>query len=82
MLDYSLEALKGRIAAGEYAVDSGKVADAMVWKPATIRRVKQILADEDEEPAPTDATRGAPARARGARPSSSRRRRQQRQRHR
>ena len=42
----SVEELKGRIAAGEYAIDSGKVAGKILTDFALIRRVKRLLMGE------------------------------------
>ena len=64
-----LEDLKRRIAAGDYAVDSGNVAGAILSKMALVRRVGQFLASEGEE-ASTEAARSPRPRTRGGSPSS------------
>jgi hypothetical protein len=67
----SLEELKGRIAAGEYAIDSGKLAGAIFSKFELIRRVRRGLMGEDEEGAAGEAGRGPQPRGRRrARPAS------------
>jgi preprotein translocase subunit SecA len=68
----SLEELKGRIAAGQYAVDSRTVADDILSKFAVIRRVARRLVSEDEE-AQQAAGGTAPARNRGSRAAPTRR---------
>ena len=70
MPDASLEELKRRIAAGEYAIDSRKLAGELLSKMALVRRVARFLTEEGRE---EDATRGPSAargRTRGGAPSS------------
>jgi hypothetical protein len=43
----SLEELRGKISAGEYAIDSGKLAADILSKFALIRRVRRGLVDDD-----------------------------------
>jgi Anti-sigma-28 factor, FlgM len=70
MQNASLEDLKRRIAAGEYAVDSGQLAGAILSKLALVRRVGRFLASEAEGAA-GEARRGARPRTRGGSPASS-----------
>ena len=65
----SVEDLKRRIAAGEYAIDSGKLADTIVTKIGIVRRVSRLLEREGEEAAGKAGSR-PPGRARGDTPSS------------
>jgi hypothetical protein len=51
MPDSSVEELKRRIAAGEYAIDSGNLADTIISKIGVIKRVKRSLASAGEDPA-------------------------------
>jgi hypothetical protein len=66
----SLEELKGQIAAGDYAVDSGKVAGAILSTFALIRRVGRRLMSEEEEGAAGEPGRGPQTRRR-TRPAPS-----------
>jgi hypothetical protein len=66
----SVEELKRRIAAGDYAIDSGKVAHEIVSKIAIVRRVKRTLAKEGDAAADV-AARGPRPRTRGGSPSSA-----------
>ncbi len=68
----SLEELRGQIAAGAYAIDSGVVAGDILSKFALIRRVGRMLMREDQEGAAGEAGRGAQARNRRTRPAPSR----------
>jgi hypothetical protein len=43
----SLEDLKGRIAAGEYAVDAAELAGDIVGKFALVRRVSRLMHDDE-----------------------------------
>jgi hypothetical protein len=67
----SVEDLKRRIAAGEYAIDSGTLADTIVTKIGIVRRVSRFLESEDEEAAGKAGSR-APSRARGGTRSAQR----------
>ncbi len=49
MPDASLEELKRRIAAGEYAIDSRKLAGELLSKMALVRRVARFLTEEGRE---------------------------------
>jgi hypothetical protein len=60
----SVEELRGRISAGEYPVDSRKVAADILSKFALIGRVRRLLISEDEEGTADDAGRGTQARGR------------------
>jgi hypothetical protein len=78
MATSTLEELKGQIAAGEYAIDSGAVAGKILSTFAVIRRVGHGLMSEDAqdtgdtEDAAGDAGRRPQPRARrGSRPASS-----------
>lgn len=77
MPESSLEELKRRIATGEYAIDSGKLADTIISKLGVIRRVGRILAAQDED-APGEASGGRLRRTRGGSPSSPQHRLQSR----
>ena len=64
---FSPEELRGRIAAGQYAVDSSALAADMLSKFATIRRVRRTLMSEEGE---GEAGRAAQSRTRrGSRPA-------------
>ena len=70
MPDTSLEELKRRIAAGEYAIDSRKLAGELLSKTALVRRVARFLTEEGRD---QDASRGpstARSRTRRGAPSS------------
>lgn len=47
----SLDELKAKVAAGEYAIDAGMVAGAILSNFSLIRRVGRTLRSEDEEKA-------------------------------
>jgi hypothetical protein len=56
----SLDTLRGRISAGEYAVDSGAVASEIITKFALVRRVtRQLIREDDHGDAGETAPRGA-----------------------
>ena len=59
----SLEELRGRISAGEYAIDSGTLAGDILSKFALIGRVRRLLVGDDDEataaPEPTESLRRA-----------------------
>jgi hypothetical protein len=55
----SMEELKGRIAAGDYAIDSGELAGEILTKFALVRRVTRRLMSEGE-PHPSPARGGTP----------------------
>jgi hypothetical protein len=63
MSAFSTEELRGQIAAGRYAVDSRALAEAILTKSATIRRVRRVLMSEDGAIAET----GQPAQRRSRR---------------
>ena len=66
----SLEELKGQIAAGQYAVDPGVLADDILSKLALVRRVRRFLFGEDEPGATRAPDRGAESpRQRGSVPA-------------
>jgi hypothetical protein len=70
MPNSSLEELRGKISAGRYEVDSGRLAWELISKFTLIRRVRRLLIGEDEAPM---AGRIARARSRRwSRPASSR----------
>jgi hypothetical protein len=70
MLESSLEELKRRIAAGDYPIDSGKLAETIRWKIGLIRRVGRSLASNGDEA--VEAGRGPRSRnRRGSRSSPS-----------
>jgi hypothetical protein len=60
----SLTELKGRISAGEYAVDSSEVAGEIITKFALVRRVTRQLMREESQAAAgeTDARDPRPGR--------------------
>lgn len=64
MATSSLEELRGRIAAGEYAVDSGELARDILSKFALIRRVRRRLLGDADEGAVGEAGGGAQRRDR------------------
>jgi hypothetical protein len=67
----SLEELRGQISAGDYGIDSGKVAADILRKFSLIGRVRQLLVDEEDEGAEDDR-RGSEIRPRrGGRPGPS-----------
>ena len=45
----SLQKLKGQVATGQYAIDSGELADTILAKFAVVRRVGRGLMSEAEE---------------------------------
>jgi Anti-sigma-28 factor, FlgM len=47
--DTSLAALKRSIARGEYAVDPGVLAEAILWKVGTVRRVRRQLSSDEAD---------------------------------
>jgi hypothetical protein len=47
MSAFSPEELRGQIAAGKYAVDSGTLAEHIISEFATIRRVRRMLMSEE-----------------------------------
>jgi hypothetical protein len=71
-----LDELKQTIALGRYEVNSGDVADAILWKIGVLKRLRHELTSEDEE---AEAGRTplprAPSRSReaGRRPSRAQR---------
>ena len=70
---FSPEELRGQIAAGRYPIDSGALAEDILSKFATIRRVRRVMMGEDEEASAGEAGRAAQSRARrGSRPASLR----------
>ncbi len=68
----SLEELRGQIAAGQYAIDSGTLAEDIVSKLATVRRVQRIVLSADEGSAAEAGPAARPRGRRGARPASPR----------
>jgi len=72
MTKSSLDELRGRIAAGEYAVDSGALAGDILSKFEVIRRVGRWLMEADEADADR-ALAAEPRDRRGARRPPSRR---------
>jgi len=71
MPDASLEELKRRIATGEYAIDSRKLASELISKLALVRRVARFLAEEARrEEYATGGPREARGRTRGGAASS------------
>jgi Anti-sigma-28 factor, FlgM len=71
MSAFSTEELRGQIAAGQYTVDADTLAEAILSKFATIRRVRRTLTEE--EGSAGEAGRAAQPRARrGSRPASLR----------
>jgi hypothetical protein len=73
MAKSSLAELRGQIAAGEYAIDSGELAGDILSKFAVIRRVGRWLMSEDE--AAAEPGRAAAPRSRGTRAAPSQPRR-------
>ena len=74
MPKFALEELRGKISAGEYAVDSRTLAADMISKFALIRRVRRMLTSDgapSAERAPRTRKRGAKREA----PAPRRRRR-------
>lgn len=70
MPDASLEELERRIAAGEYAIDSRKLAGDLLSKMALVRRVARFLTEEGREEGATRGSSAARGRTRGGAPSS------------
>jgi hypothetical protein len=68
MATSSMDELRGRIAAGEYSVESGEIAGEILTKFALVRRVTRQLMAEDEAEAGPDG----PSRRRGASKPSAR----------
>ena len=59
MATSSLDELRGRISAGEYAIESGEIAGEILTKFALVRRVTRLLMSEDGQ---AEAGRQGPAR--------------------
>jgi hypothetical protein len=68
----SFSELKRRVSAGEYAVDSGELADDILSKFALIRRVRRSVISEEAAAAEAEARRGAKARGRRREPAGLR----------
>ena len=49
MAKTSLEELRGRVAAGEYAIDSGALAGVILVDFALVRRVRRLLVGAGDE---------------------------------
>ena len=49
MATSSLDELKGKVAAGEYAIDAGMLAGTILTDFALVRKVGRTLRSEDEE---------------------------------
>ena len=75
----TLDELRGRVSAGEYAIDSGEIAGEILTKFALVRKVTRLLMSEGEEPAADESASGAQPRSRtrsqGSNPANSRRER-------
>jgi hypothetical protein len=66
----SFKELKRRVCGGEYAVDSGELADDILSKFALIRRVRRsVISEEEAAAAEAEARRGAKARGRRREPA-------------
>lgn len=50
MAKASLEELRGRVAAGEYAVDAAELAGVILADFSLVRRVRRLLIGASEEP--------------------------------
>jgi hypothetical protein len=74
MTTSSLQELRGRVAAGEYAIDSGELAGEILSKFALIRRVGRTLMSEDEAGSGEPGLRSQPRGPRGERPTQPQRR--------
>jgi hypothetical protein len=75
MATSSVAELKGRIAAGEYAVDSRKVAGEILFKSVMIRRVARMMSEDEEGAAGRGAQSRRRARSQGSQPTRPRRER-------
>jgi hypothetical protein len=60
----SLDELKGKVAAGEYAIDAGMVAGTILSNFSLIRRVGRTLRSEDEDGGTGEDRPGPPNRRR------------------
>jgi hypothetical protein len=73
MSAFSTEELREQIAAGRYAVDSGTLAEEILTKVVTVRRVRRMLMSEGEERATVETGQATPRRSRrGARAETAR----------